>query len=139
MEQHHLTLCESHSQIILFLSPSLSFLLRWCFDRLCPISQVFIGEQNVDNDQMWAGGHFARRFPLLHDAATGAWTIDDKEDPMFGWVRPLVCPWLSPALSGSLCSLALSALWLSLLSGSLCSLLWLSALALALALCSRLD
>jgi hypothetical protein len=50
---------------------------------------VCIAEQNVDNNKMWSGGHYSRKFALQRHEETGAWTIRDDEDPMFGWVRCL--------------------------------------------------
>jgi hypothetical protein len=50
---------------------------------------VCIAEQNVDNNKMWSGGHYSRKFVLQRHEETGAWTIRDDEDPMFGWVRCL--------------------------------------------------
>jgi glutathionylspermidine amidase/synthetase len=63
---------------------------------------VRIAEQNADNDQPWSGGHFARQFPLTCDASSGAWTMHDLEDPLFGWVRAnfadvaAALPWQAP-------------------------------------------
>jgi hypothetical protein len=66
---------------------------------------VCIAEQNVDNNKMWGGGHYSRKFMLERNEENGAWTIRDDEvfallplthalfgfhsqqDPMFGWVR----------------------------------------------------
>lgn len=48
---------------------------------------VRVAEQNADNDQLWAGGHWAREFPLSRDAQSGVYTVHDAEDPLFGWVR----------------------------------------------------
>jgi hypothetical protein len=53
-------------------------------------TELFIAEQNVNNDMPWTGGHYSRSFPLQRDEETGAWTIRDDEDPLFGWVR--TCP-----------------------------------------------
>jgi hypothetical protein len=50
---------------------------------------VCIAEQNVDNNKMWAGGHYSRKFALQRNEENGSWTIRDDEDPMFGWVRCL--------------------------------------------------
>jgi hypothetical protein len=47
---------------------------------------VRVAEQNVDNDVMWKGGHFAREFPLER-RDDGSWFIRDDEDPLHGWVR----------------------------------------------------
>jgi hypothetical protein len=65
-------------------------------------SEVRVGEQNADNNIMWAGGIYARSFPLQCDESTGAFTIVDAEDPLQGWVRcnleAAVAPlaWLPP-------------------------------------------
>jgi hypothetical protein len=48
---------------------------------------VCVAEQNVDNNVMWKGGHYARKFPLVKNAETGAWSIVDEVDPILGWVR----------------------------------------------------
>jgi hypothetical protein len=47
---------------------------------------VRVAEQNVDNNIMWKGGHFAREFPL-EKRDDGSWFIRDDEDPIHGWVR----------------------------------------------------
>ena len=56
---------------------------------MCDVTDDFvcIAEQNVDNNKMWAGGHYSRKFALQRNEETGGWTIRDDEDPMFGWVR----------------------------------------------------
>jgi hypothetical protein len=56
---------------------------------VCDVTDDFvcIAEQNVDNNKMWAGGHYSRKFALQRNEETGGWTIRDDEDPMFGWVR----------------------------------------------------
>jgi hypothetical protein len=61
-----------------------------------------VAEQNADNDRLWLGGHWSREFPLSRDPASGVYTLEDAEDPVFGWVRadlgsvapPL--PWTPP-------------------------------------------
>ena len=57
--------------------------------QVCDVTDDFvcIAEQNVDNNKMWAGGHYSRKFALQRNEETGGWTIRDDEDPMFGWVR----------------------------------------------------
>jgi hypothetical protein len=50
-------------------------------------NSVRVAEQNVDNDILWKGGSFTREFPLICDPVSGAWTIQDDEDPLHGWVR----------------------------------------------------
>jgi surface antigen len=56
---------------------------------VCDVTEnaVRIGEQNVDNNLMWSGGFFSREFPLQRNVNTGAYTMRDDEDPLFGWVR----------------------------------------------------
>jgi hypothetical protein len=49
--------------------------------------RIRIAEQNADNDVLWTHGHFSREFKLSHDSTSGAWTMHDEEDPLFGWVR----------------------------------------------------
>jgi hypothetical protein len=57
--------------------------------QVCEVTDeyVCIAEQNVDNNRLWAGGHYSRKFALQRNPEDGAWTIRDDEDPMFGWVR----------------------------------------------------
>jgi hypothetical protein len=65
---------------------------------------VRIGEQNVDNNLMWAGGSFSREFPLQRNE-NGVYTMRDDEDPLFGWVRVHpdrvvdTPPWTPPAMA----------------------------------------
>jgi len=40
---------------------------------------VCIAEQNVDNNKMWAGGHYSRKVLLEHNDENGSWTIRDDE------------------------------------------------------------
>jgi hypothetical protein len=56
---------------------------------VCEVTEdaVRIGEQNVQNNLMWSGGTFSREFPLQRNESTGAYTMRDDEDPLFGWVR----------------------------------------------------
>jgi hypothetical protein len=56
---------------------------------VCEVTDEYvrIAEQNADNNIMWGGGTYARQFPLQRHAETGAWTLRDDEDPLFGWVR----------------------------------------------------
>lgn len=45
-----------------------------------PCLQVYIGEQNACNNQMWRllDGTASRAFPLARDATTGAYRIGDE-------------------------------------------------------------
>ena len=53
-----------------------------------------IAEQNVDNNKMWSGGHYSRKFALEHNDENGSWTIRDdevlpaqKRSRLFGFTR----------------------------------------------------
>mmetsp|Transcript_16409 Transcript_16409/g.50910 ORF Transcript_16409/g.50910 Transcript_16409/m.50910 type:complete len:299 (+) Transcript_16409:44-940(+) len=46
---------------------------------------VLVADQNRDF-RKWPGD-YAVKFPLVHDAKRGTWTIVDKEDPIIGWVQ----------------------------------------------------
>ena len=60
-------------------------LIQW-FCETCecvfipPCLQVYIGEQNACNNQMWKllDGTASRAFPLAGDATTGAYRIGDE-------------------------------------------------------------
>lgn len=66
---------------------------------------VRIGEQNVGNNVPWSGITFSRDFPLQRNEATGAYTMRDDEDPLFGWVRVVTDrvvdtpPWQPPTMA----------------------------------------
>jgi trypanothione synthetase/amidase len=40
---------------------------------------VCIAEQNVDNNKMWAGGNYSRKFMLERNEENSSWTIRDDE------------------------------------------------------------
>jgi hypothetical protein len=78
--------------------PAVNDLIIWKVTAAQPVGHVAVvvevcdayvrvAEQNSDNDQLWAAGHWAREFPLSRDPSTGVYTLHDAEDPVFGWVR----------------------------------------------------
>ena len=56
---------------------------------VCEVSDthVRIAEQNVGNNITWDGRNYAREFALQRSEETGAWTVRDDEDPLFGYVE----------------------------------------------------